>query len=237
MTPVPIRAALLSALLAGVATAPVEAQTYASTFDSDASFLSWAADNDWVKHFGANMKWGNNALGGDWEWALVDGSDRPLVQDDMAWDGLTYEFSFIYDPFEAALGLAGSGMVADVGGRGVTHILARASMYEDNDWTGFDWFDISLSTGESIFNSSLQADSDAEYWAIEDTRLADGFVATGAVTLGGDAGRTALSRPMAQFKVGTARVSVPEPENWLLMATALVMLGIVSLRRRRIERA
>lgn len=237
------RTPLLVAALVGLgAAAPAAGQTYVTGYDSDVSFNTWAAENDWSKQFGANMRWGNNALNGDWEWGIVDGGDAPLAQDNFMWNGQTYGFSFRYDPFQAALQLGNQTLTSGVsGGTGITHIFARASKFDQNLFSGFNSFNVFLldefgNAGENIFSNALAADSDAEYIGIEDQRLAGGFVIRGEITLDGT-GRTAGSRPMGQFKVGTAQVTVPESETWLLMLTGVGLFGVLARRRQRGEAA
>ena len=65
---------ILVSVAALLGTSPAGAATIL-TFSSDADFL---ANVDFVKEFGGNVRWGNGATNGDWEYSVVDGNDIPM---------------------------------------------------------------------------------------------------------------------------------------------------------------
>jgi hypothetical protein len=67
------------------------AQAALVSYDSDASFV---ANASFVKVGGANARWGNGAINGDWEYAVVNAADAPVPptsdsQGQLAWGSVS----------------------------------------------------------------------------------------------------------------------------------------------------
>ena len=219
---------LFALLLLGAAV-PVSAQTEFS-FTGDSYFTGiWAPTYGFEKLMGANMRWGNNGMSGDWEYGVVSASDVPTAQGQTIWTA-TRNFRFVFDGVLASLTLGG-----DNGGTisssfllpdPVSTLAFRVSASSANS-ASMSNLRVSYG-GLTVFRDLLSVDEPTqgqEYWILQDTRLVDGFVIEGDVWLGSD-GKGSV--PMAQVKVGTSHVT-PEPATLLLLLTGL--LGVTAVAR------
>lgn len=93
-----LAALLLAGAYAGAAHAALVPYTSDGIFTSTANF---------TKYGGANVRWGNNATNGDWEYGVVNAGDIPYSQGNIAWTGLpgyasgsttvsNHQFTFTY---------------------------------------------------------------------------------------------------------------------------------------------
>lgn len=198
-------------------------------FGSDADFL---ASGGFTKLFGANARWGNNATNGDWEYAVVDGSDVPInVSGQVEWSGHNiHDPGFTYDGSSAQFVLSQSGTpFADTGAQPVTgdpglNALAVRARTGNGDTATVSSLVVSFAAGGSVNLGDLVGDDDAEYVMLIDSRLAGGFLVEAVAELQ-DGGSTPAGRslPMHGFKVGLT--TIPVPAAVWLFASALGCLG------------
>ncbi len=209
------------------------------TLDSDAEFGTWAADNSFSKLFGGNVRWGNGAENGDWEFSVVDGSDMPVDQQQHAWgegdNEHTSSFYFNANTGDATLSLGGIGQSDGNFFEAMPNTLfLRAAENMDQTAAMLDNILIEFADDTAINLGSLIGDSDAQWIGYVDPRLAMGFSVTtqSALIDGGKTGRG--SRPMYQYKVGISEVTdVPEPASIGLMAAGLIGAGVLRRRARK----
>lgn len=214
--------------------APQTASAYIN-YQSDSDFL---ANANFVKYFGGNLRWGNNATNGDWEVAVVDGNDYPLgTPEQYTWEGL-HSYSFVVTPDQP--GQFNTSLTVDTNANQVVHtaqaqtlgsinaLAIRANADSDNGdvATLYDPITINLSSGGQITLPTLVGDSGdgtygsgAEYFVVIDDRLNDGFEVKGSALLQDGA----RSYPMYSFKVG--RVPIPGAA-WLLATAVVVPVGV-----------
>lgn len=214
------------------ATAPVVSAGIIDDLNSDADFLAFRNDTGFDKQFGGNVRWGNGAANGNWEYAVVDGSDAPVsTPGQTSWDdGVnTHSLVFEFSPGTATLTLGGIGSnTGSVPGAGIDTLLLRA---RDGSAPLTVLSNIAIDIGADGFIDytldSLVGDSDASYWGIHDADLSGGFILTADAAFAGpmDAG----SDPMYQLKVGTSSPQIPEPRTLLLLLAG----GLIATRFRR----
>lgn len=215
---------MLAALCGGAAQAGIV------TFNSDADFITYQNSGAFTKTFGGNVRWGNGAGNGDWEYAVVNGADIPIgAIGQTPWAGSNaHDATFSYDGgTSATLALSGIGSLTRTVPAAPTVLLARVrdSVTVFSTLTNIE-IDLAYNgVGVDYSYNLLTGDANAEYWGVADANLALGFTVTADASLDGP--RTSGSDPMYQFKVG-----VPEPAS-----LGLALLGAASLIRRRSHRA
>jgi hypothetical protein len=213
-------AAVVSWAVATVASAGVV------SFSSDAAFVSYQSSGGFTKTFGGNVRWGNGSASGDWEYAIVDGSDIPIgAVANTAWSGVnTHAVTFTYSAGSATLSLSGIGTLTRSVATGPTSLFARVRDSESpfSSLTNIRVDLASNGVGVDYVFASLAGDPDAAYWGIEDANLSAGFTITADAELAGP--RSSGSDPMYQFKIG-----VPTPGA----LTAFGLAGLAMARRRR----
>ncbi len=195
------------------------------TFASDADFIAYQNSGAFTKTFGGNVRWGSGTAAGDWEYAIVDGGDVPIVPPAQSpWTGTNaHDVTFTFDGAgSASLTLAGIGSITSAVAGAPTTLFARVRDSE-TPLSSLANIEIDLAyngVGVDYSFSSLTGDSNAEYWGVIDDNLRFGFTLTADAVLAGP--RTAGSDPMYQFKVG-----IPTPG-----AAALLGLGALLASRR-----
>jgi len=229
---VPALGASLLALACAIAAAPAAAVPLA--FSSDGAFTAWATGNGFVKLFGGNVRWGNAAVNGDWEYSVVDATDAPPGtpgQFDWANVGTNnpHAPSFGWNGTTVTLDL-GNGAAPSLAGFGgapnTLLVRARATDTANNNREAVlrNLVLEFLIDGSTVALGSLIGDSDAEYVGLVDWRLAFGFTLGGSADLAVLAGAGQGSDPAYQFKVGTSN-AVPEPGSVALVGLALAALA------------
>lgn len=196
------------------------------TFSTDAAFVSYQSSGGFTKTFGGNVRWGNGLSSGDWEYAIVDGSDTPIgAVANTAWSGVnTHPVTFTYAGGSATLTLSGIGTITRSVATGPTSLFARVRDSESpfSSLTNIRVDLASNGVGVDYVFATLTGDANAEYWGIEDANLSAGFTITADAELAGP--HSSGSDPMYQFKIG-----VPTPGALAMFGLA----GIVTSRRRR----
>lgn len=240
----PVRA-IVAATLLGLSGA---SQAALVSYDSDSAFTNPVTGAQFTKAFGANVRWGNNAGNGDWEYAVVNASDAPFAgaQGSYQWTtpGTGYPnqgYDFDYDAVSGQVtlrlrnGLAGAigAVSADVTPGAVpapeVNTLVVRARAAGNDVATMDAFRVNFGgiyTGQFVDIPTLVGDGDAQYWMLVDARLAAGFTVTDFAILQDGSG----SLPMWQFKVGVT--PIPEPTSVALLGAGLALLGYGAARRR-----
>jgi hypothetical protein len=221
------RGLVVSLLLAvgGVASAAAGSVV---TFNSDAAFNAYSSSGAFTKTFAGNVRWGNGTGEGDWEYAIVNGSDVPIgAAAQAAWAPTnTHTVTFSYDgATSATLGLSGVGSLTRSIPAGPSALFARVRDSE-TAFTNLSSILVDLAfngVGVDYSFNLLTGDANAEYWGVTDPNLQFGFTLTAEATLAGP--RTAGSDPMYQFKVGV----IPAPGACAVLGGA----ALVALRRRR----
>lgn len=217
-------------LLAGgvvIATAS-QAGAGVMNFSSDTDFITFQNSGGFTKTFGGNVRWGDALPVGDWEYAIVNGSDVPIGgAANSPWAGSnSHSVTFSYDGAGAStLALGSIGSLTRAVPADPTVIFARVR----DSATPFSFLssiaiDLAFNgPGVDYSYSLLTGDNDAEYWGVSDANLRFGYTLTAQASLDGP--RTSGSNPMYQFKVG-----VPSPG-----AASLLALGAAAAlgRRRR----
>jgi hypothetical protein len=221
--------ALTFALIAGLTSAvPVRALSI-SLLSSDDDFLTTFPAAVWTKELGANVRWGNNAGNGDWEMAIVNGSDIPVpgAQRQGVVSG-TRAFSFSYANGNATLGLGGfTSAVATGSDPEINTVMIRAKASGSGNVASLA--NLSLAFGSDVYAlGNLIGDSNANYLVLQDTRFSGvwSLLADGTLLSGGSARG---SNPMYQLKIGTAEVP-DSASTFALVASGL--LGAILIRRR-----
>jgi hypothetical protein len=221
------------------------AQAATVTYSSDAAFL---ANAQFTKQFGYNVKNGNSAANGDWEYAIVDGSDVPQFgSQQLAWGHniqRDHDFSFVYDGSAIAdldlMNITGvpalpdqsnSGDVSGLVSGSPNAIFIRAKDSGTNSQVELANLFITFLSDNSVVNlGSLIGDADAAYVGVIDSRVAGGLTITGDAFLNtGNSGGGGSTR-LYQAKVGVSNAVVPVPAAAWLFGGALGALGL--LRRR-----
>lgn len=206
----------------------------------DAQLIALQTAGKFTKHFGGNIRWGNNETNGDWEYAVVNAGDIPIGPDNpkqVKWSdySTTHSYSFSYSAAAntASLGLTLSKDSAsiplavssgEVTAAQINAIIFRAKAADGDMASLLFPISINFTSGGSLSLQSLVGDFDAQSLLLVDGRLAEGFTVTGQATLADGKG----SLPMYQFKVGVSTVPVPAAV-WLL-GTGLA--GLLALRKR-----
>ncbi|MEL6318124.1 MAG: PEP-CTERM sorting domain-containing protein [Pseudomonadota bacterium] len=224
---------LLIVLAAAVAIATPAAAGPLS-FSSDSDFL--AADFD--KLGGANVRWGNGASNGDWEYSVVNGVDAPIgngpLQHDWQPGGNSHAccdpvIAYDGDNLTLDAGLDNGVATGAIGG-GANTILFRAKAGADQT---ADIFGIFLTYAGGVVDlGSLFGDGDAEYVGFVDPLLSQGFsisFADGALIDGG--ANPKGSSPLWQIKVGVTETTVSEPGVIGLFGLGLIGLAFAARRR------
>lgn len=226
-------------LAACLSLAGAAAQALTVTYSSDADFL---ANGQFTKQFGYNVKNGNSAANGDWEYAIVNASDVPQFgSGQLAWGSNTqrnHDFSFAYDGSAVAdldiMNIGGMPPLSDVSNSGDVSglvsgspnaLFIRAKDGGVNAQVDLSSLAVKFLVDNSVINlGSLIGDSDAAYIGVIDVRVAGGFIITGDVALNtGDAGGGGSTR-MYQAKIGTVP-AVPVPGAVWLFASALGLMA------------
>ncbi len=220
-----IRSLIAAAIMTLGAAGSAQAATI-FTYDSDAEFLA----SGFTKVGGVNVRWGNNATNGDWEFSVVDGSDSPMDQQQVRWSNHgvpELKVDFDDEGISADLGsssgdIAESSWMADLGSYNTVLFRAKST-------NGLELTDISVN-GDLLTNL-LSGDSNAQYIGIS---MAD-FI-SGSLSLKFTADAGSGSDPGAQIKFGSLpTASVPEPGS-----LGLVLLGIAGVfgaTRRRFRKS
>lgn len=214
---------------------------------SSAAIVSYESDSDFLanayfdKEFGFNMRWGRDGITGDWEYAVVDGDDRPISPvGQVDWyampdynDDPNHRYSIAYDQgagsatmgLETISGQSFGSAAAGVSPAQINALVVRAKA-SSGDVSLLSDIHVYFAQGGDAELGSLLGDADAEYLMLVDDRLAGGFwIEDGDVSLRDGSG----SVPMYSFKVGMT--TVPLPSALLLFAPAI--LGFGALKRRR----
>ncbi len=216
-------------IVAAVAVSAVSAAAWAGTgtLASDADFITLQNGGGFTKQFGGNVRWGNGASNGDWEYAIVDGTDTPIGGVGQATWAATnsHRVTFSFDALAgtSTLDLSGIGAVTRSVSSAPTVIWARV---QDSvtPFSALSNIQVDLAyngVGVDYSFDTLTGDADAAYWGVFDANLAGGFTLTADAQLDGP--RSGGSSPLYQFKVG-----VPTPG-----AAAIAALGVLAAGRRR----
>lgn len=221
------KSCLFIAALASVGLPVATAAAGVITFGSDAAFNAYQSSGAFSKTFGGNVRWGDALPVGDWEYAIVNGADLPIIAPaNTPWAGTNaHRVTFSYDGAgNATLALGGIGAITRAVPGGPTSLMARVRDSE-SPFSNLSNIRIDLAyngVGVDYVLGLLAGDANAEYWGIEDANLSAGFTLTADAVLDGP--RSSGSDPMYQFKVG-----IPTPG-----AAALLGLGgLLAARRRR----
>jgi hypothetical protein len=229
-------AVVLVAALTVVASGSSATTVFSIDCDSSSQCANAFLDLDFTKELGGNVRWGNGATNGDWEYSVVDATDHPV--DDVGprqhawasspstndhtvsfdWDGLG---TITLDP-----GLPAGASVATGFPAGPINALAIRARAGTGDVANLlSPITISFdSGGPNVVLATLTGDGDAEYVVVVDSRLSGGFEVVAHAQLGDGSG----SLPQYGFKVG---FFVPEPNTLLLVGLGLSLLAC----RRRAE--
>jgi hypothetical protein len=247
--------ALLSCLAVSPGTAGA---TSVFTIDNDADFIA-TYQPDFTKDFGANVRWGNAATNGDWEYSVVDGGDFPLPGTNpkqFAWATPSpttlneHLVSLVFDPDlsvmsdELTLGLDfTSGSITDpadsVGTPTVTlpvnalFVRARAEVGDvatlDDIIVTFEVDNTSINLNDVALAGGTFFD-DTGNGSAEYIVLIDSRLDDGfTVTASADLQDGKGSVPQYGFKVGHY---VPEPATVLFLGSGLVGLAVCGRARR-----
>jgi hypothetical protein len=213
-----------------------EASAYLQTISNDAELIALQDNGLFTKYFGGNVRWGNNALNGDWEYAVVNGSDIPIgTPGQMVWTGNSpHSYSFIYDANSDSASLqvvdTSSMHSGSVGQWDVNAIVirARADAIGGDVASLADPIIIQFAMGGSVIINGLVGDNDANSVLLVDNRLSGGFTMSGLASLTDGRG----SLPMYQVKVGYSPVPLPAA-FWLFGSGLAVLAGVRSRTGRR----
>jgi hypothetical protein len=246
---------LAAAAIAAAVIAPARAAIV--SYASDASFIA----SGFQGRFGGNVRWGNNASNGDWEFAVVNGSDTPYSGQtrQLNWTGIpnygsspNHRYEFVYNVVDGANNDSVTLRLRDTSG-GL--LGGSASQYSSLDFADINTLAVRARAaagdvatlqnirvefqngGFAAFETlgTLVGDADAEYLVLQDDRLAGGF----RVVIAGQTYGTATftdgsgSLPAYQFKVGITPVPLPAALPAFAAGLGLLALFGRSGRRRR----
>lgn len=219
----------LAVLVVGLAFLAVhEAEALSiSLLASDADFLADAAATSWVKEFGGNVRWGNNAANGDWEFSVVNEADFPQDQVNTAISG-AHPLIFDYSSGAASLAVGQLGLSEwaplPVGQLNTMYIRAKA---DTDNVSVMD--NLYLTVGGVGYDlGTLAGDCNAQYLKIVDSGFSGDWQLTGTGALSAD-GTPRGSDPMYQVKIGIT--SVPDVAGTaILLGIALGSFGMLRSR-------
>jgi hypothetical protein len=213
-------------------------QAYVVDLANDSEIIALQTSGQFTKLFGGNIRWGNNAGNGDWEYSVVNAGDIPFGAENpkqLKWSDFlsTHSYTFTYSSnsdtvsLELALSPIGggtdevktsSGTLTDLS---VNAMILRARTGPGDTATMSDPITIDFNNGESLVINGLIGDGDANAIFIVDDRFSGGFEVSGESILTDGSG----SLPMYQFKVGVGIVPIPGA-FWLLASGCLALVGI-----------
>jgi len=229
-----MRSATISAFIAcaiAFGTADEARALTITELDSDGAFKTDAAAIGWTKEFGHNVRWGNNASNGDWEYSVVNGGDSPRDEKPGPVSG---EIDFVFSFLSGVASLELDGLTTStwnpLASGGLNVVYLRAAIFSGNTASMTD-MSLTFAGFSPIPLGNLFGDSDAQYFKLTDARFASDWTLEGTGTLerGGPDKDVALARPMYQLKVGTA-TSLPDTgTTGVLLGAGL--LAVVVLRR------
>jgi hypothetical protein len=215
--------------------------------NSDADWLALTGAtgaSPFTKVGGVTVRAGNRATSGDWEAAVVNAADAPIVQGQQAWaptNVLTPTGSLGFATYMAdgtttlAYTLAGPVSLTAGLGAGANSIWVRARTDGSDATTAAVLSGLSLTlfdTGEVFSLGTLTGDGDANYLGVVSNRLTGGF-SLGFGSAQFDPRMSNGSNVLLQVKIGNSPAgAIPEPATWAMLIAGFGLVG-GAMRRRR----